>query len=74
MTDRDDIIERLAALEAREEARDAVIAEMAKNQKEILEQLNRYKGAWGVIVMVASAIWAAVTFIIPLAKAKGIVG
>lgn len=74
MTDRDEILQRLAVLEAKEEARDKIIEDMAKNQKEILEQLNRYKGAWGVIVMVASAIWAAVTFIIPLAKAKGIVG
>ena len=30
-------------------------------QKQIIEQLNRYKGAWGAIVMIGAACVAAVT-------------
>lgn len=70
MTDREDIVERLAALEAREEARDAVIAEMAKDQKEILAQLNRYKGAWGAVLMIGAALWAAVKIVLPWLQTK----
>ncbi len=77
MTDRDDIIERLAALEAREEARDEVIAGMARKQdtmankqQEILDQLNRYKGAWGALVMIGAALWAGVKLFLPWFQAK----
>lgn len=54
--------ERIAALEAR-------MDHVAESQKDILAKLDqtlaaqeKYKGFWGAVLLVASALWAAFTF------------
>lgn len=37
------------------------MATIMTQQKELISQLNRYKGAWGAIVMIGAALVAALT-------------
>lgn len=49
-----EMLERIARLEEKCDE----IGEIKKTQTEILAQLNQYKGAWGILLMVLTALAA----------------